>query len=80
MYLIDSETLKTLFFFHNSDPTPKGKDDQMLAIKWDPISSANPYQIPYLNINSKLDMRISPEQSRMEFWDDLYEQYNGDFM
>lgn len=44
------------------------------------MSSSKPYQIPYLNINAKLDMKENPEQDRMLFWNDLYEQYNGDFM
>lgn len=57
-----------------------GKDDPSLALKWDPISSTKPYQIPYLDINAKLELKQNPEPERMEFWDDLYEQYNGDFM
>lgn len=36
--------------------------------------------IPYLDITSKLELKKQPEHERMEFWDDLYEQYNGGFM
>lgn len=57
-----------------------GKEDQSLAIKWDPIQSTSPNQIPYLDINARLEMKRNPEPERMEFWDDLYEQYNGDSM
>lgn len=57
-----------------------GKEDPTLAIKWEPVSSSAPYQLPYLNINTKLELKRNPEPERMEFWDDLYEQYNGDFM
>lgn len=57
-----------------------GKDDQTLAVQWDPIKSTAPYQIPYLDITKKLELKMNPEPERMEFWDDLYEQYNGDFM
>lgn len=69
-----------IYYFCNSDPTPEGKDDPLLPIKWDPITSTKPYQIPYLNINARLDLKHNPEQARMEFWDDLYEQYNGDIV
>lgn len=68
------------FLYPNSDPTPIGKEDQSLAIKWDPIQSSSPNQIPYLDINARLEMKRNPEAERMEFWDDLYQQYNGEFM
>jgi hypothetical protein len=64
--------------FFNSDPTPLGKDDNTLGIKWEPVASDN--DIPYLDFTSRLEMRKNPEAERMEFWDDLYQQYNGDFM
>lgn len=57
-----------------------GKEDHALAINWDPIKSTSPHQIPYLDINARLEMKRNPESERMVFWDDLYEQYNGDFM
>lgn len=57
-----------------------GKDDQTLNVNWEPIQSTTPYQIPYLDITARLEMKNNPEPERMEFWDDLYEQYNGDFM
>jgi hypothetical protein len=56
------------------------KEDQFLAINWDPINSTSPNEIPYLDITTKLEMKTNPETERMEFWDDLYLQYNGDFM
>lgn len=56
-----------------------GTDDQSLAIKWEPINSSTPYQIPYLDITNRLELKQQPEADRMEFWDDLYEQYNGEF-
>jgi hypothetical protein len=63
-----------------SDPTPMGKDDPALAVKWEPIKSSTPYQIPYLDITTRLELKTNPEPERMEFWDDIYQQYNGDFM
>lgn len=57
-----------------------GREDQTLAVKWEPINSSSPYQIPYLDITARLELKRNPEPERMEFWDDLYEQYNGDFM
>lgn len=63
-----------------SNPTPLAKDDQTLAINWSPISRSSIAQMPYLDITSKLELKTHPEQERMEFWDDLYEQYNGGFM
>ncbi|KAG5670711.1 hypothetical protein PVAND_000957 [Polypedilum vanderplanki] len=67
-------------FVKFGNPTPKGKADQLLNLEWNPINSTSPYQIPYLDITTMLEMKKNPEQERMEFWDDLYEQYNGDFM
>lgn len=57
-----------------------GKEDQSLAVKWEPVSASTPNKIPYLDINAKIEVKTNPEHERMEFWDDLYEQYNGDFM
>jgi hypothetical protein len=72
--------MKLIFFSLNSNPTPLAKDDQTLAINWSPISRSTTEQMPYLEITSKLELKAHPEQERMEFWDDLYEQYNGGFM
>lgn len=57
-----------------------GKDDTSLAVKWEPIKSTNLNQIPYLDITTRLELKTNPEPERMEFWDDIYQQYNGDFM
>ena len=62
------------------NPTPLARDDRTLAINWDPISKTSTNEIPYLDITSKLELKKQPEHERMEFWDDLYEQYNGGFM
>ncbi|CRL07130.1 CLUMA_CG020125, isoform A [Clunio marinus] len=67
-------------FVKYGDPTPLGNGDESLSIKWEPVKTMQPYQIPYLDITNKLEMKRNPETERMEFWDDLYEQYNGDFM
>ncbi len=64
----------------NSDPTPLGKDDNTLGIKWEPVNASPKNDIPYLDFTSRLEMRKNPEAERMEFWDDLYQQYNGDLM
>lgn len=57
-----------------------GKDDPSLAVLWEPINSADTNQIPYLDINTRLELKRNPEPERMEFWDDIYKQYNGNFM
>lgn len=56
------------------------REDSTVAINWVPIDSSTMDDMPYLDITSKLEVKKHPEQERMEFWDDLYEQYNGDFM
>jgi hypothetical protein len=63
-----------------SNPTPKGKDDQLLNLEWTPINSTAPNEINYLDITTMLEMKKNPEQERMIFWDDIYYQLNGDFM
>lgn len=73
----------TFYFFFSKifrNPTPLARDDHSLAINWEPISRSSFNQMPYLDITSKLELKKQPELERMEFWDDLYEQYNGDFM
>lgn len=65
------------FKIHCSKPTPLARDDQMLAVNWDPVDSKTPQQLTYLDIGTKLDLKKNPEQERMEFWDDLYQQYNA---
>lgn len=70
-----------LFLFHSRNPNPLGRDDQsIIAVNWEPIDSSTIKEMPYLDITSKLEVKKQPEQERMEFWDDLYGQYNGDFM
>lgn len=34
--------------------------------------------MPYLDITAHLEQKMNPEAERTEFWDDIYEQYNGD--
>jgi len=50
----------------------------MLAVTWDSVDSKTPQPLTYLDIGTRLDLKKSPEQERMEFWDDLYQQYNSD--
>lgn len=69
---------KSSFNSMNSNPTPNGKDDSTLAVKWDSLDPNNGKQMPYLDITAHLEQRFNPEAERTEFWDDIYEQYNGD--
>lgn len=75
-----TDALNDSNFSNCSEPTPLGKDDTSLAVKWESVKSTTPYQIPYLDITARLELRNNPEPERMEFWDDIYQQYNGDFM
>lgn len=79
-YVFDISNNNYSFYAFSRDPTPLGKDDNTLAVKWEPIKSSSPYEIPYLDFTTRLEMKMNPEADRMEFWDDLYQQYNGDFM
>ena len=36
--------------------------------------------MPYLDITAHLEQKFNPEAERKEFWDDIYEQYNGDII
>jgi len=76
--VVASRAYESLFIFNYSNPTPMGKEDPTLAVSWDPVST--PYQLPYLDISNRLELKRNPEPLRMEFWDELYQQYNGDFM
>lgn len=69
-----------VLFFAYSKPTPLGKDDSTLAVNWEPLNATMSSPINYLDITTKLDMKRNPEHERMEFWDDLYQQYNGNFV
>lgn len=57
-----------------------GKEDKSLGFQWEPVNSSTPYKLPYLDIAAHLEMKVNPEPERMEFWDDIYTQYNGDVM
>ncbi|CAO1433136.1 unnamed protein product [Diamesa hyperborea] len=67
-------------FIKYGNPTPNGKDDPTLAIKWDSMDPRNPNQMPFLDISAHLEQKMNPEAERTEFWDDIYEQYNGDLI
>lgn len=69
------------FSLSTRNPTPLGRDDSVLAIDWEPLTSSNAMSaVPYLDIEGSLECKYNPEQNRMAFWDNVYGKYNGRLM
>lgn len=64
-------------FFRN--PTPFDVKETS-NIHWEPVSNNNltASAINYLDITGEFTPRTGPENARMEFWDQLYREYNGE--
>lgn len=61
-----------------SNPTPFGKDDDALhGVVWKSVNGTDVMNVPYLNINAKMEMKMNPDPDRLKFWDNLYVKYNG---
>lgn len=76
--------LKVLFrvlrshFPFNRNPTPFGpNDDSMKGLIWKNVNATDVMNVPYLNINAKMEMKMNPDSERLKFWDSLYKKYNG---
>lgn len=71
--------MKILFLlFIHRNPTPFGnKDETLLGVEWKPVNGSSPHDVPYLNIDKGIEMKENPDAQRLEFWDKLYDKYNG---
>lgn len=69
------------FSLPSRNPTPLGREDSTLAIDWTPLTGKDAMSsVPYLDIEGSMECKYNPEQNRMAFWDNVYEQYNGKLM
>lgn len=64
------------------DPTPDHHNP--LPIKWNPVGpadeSSKKFEVDYLMIDEKSEMKKNIYQNRMDFWRSLYEKYNSSFI
>lgn len=59
--------------FFSSNPTPD-ENDPLLQVKWDPVENKN--KLNYLSIGSELTKARNPFEERMQFWEELHEEYS----
>lgn len=59
-------------FAKYADPNPKEKDG-FLEIEWKPVAKN---ELNYLNIDDELTVGVNPDGERIEFWDNLYEEFS----
>nr|XP_014089899.1 esterase E4 isoform X1 [Bactrocera oleae] len=65
-------------FAKYGNPTPQNVEDTMLTTNWTPINPQTVMEdINYLDISVNLNMRSNPEPERQQFWDYMYEHFNG---
>ncbi|XP_050321068.1 esterase E4 isoform X1 [Bactrocera neohumeralis] len=65
-------------FAKYGNPTPQNVEDTMLTTNWTPINPQTVMEdINYLDISVNLNMRSNPESERQQFWDYMYEHFNG---
>lgn len=53
------------------NPNPKSKDE-LINVEWEPVGGNG---LNCLNIDRELSLEVNPEAARMQFWDDLYNDY-----
>ena len=69
---------KLILFLSFSNPTPFGKDDDVLqGVKWTPLNSTDSGNVPFINIDKNLEIKLNPDNERLSFWDRIYEKFNG---
>ncbi|XP_046806067.1 juvenile hormone esterase isoform X2 [Lucilia cuprina] len=68
-------------FAKYGNPTPQHIDDNLLTTTWQPINPNDVMQnLNYMDITTNLEMKTNPETERQQFWDYMYEHYNGNAM
>lgn len=53
------------------NPNHKGKDE-VINVEWEPVGGNG---LNCLNIDRELSVGVNPEAARMQFWDELYNDY-----
>ncbi|XP_037897614.1 esterase B1 isoform X1 [Glossina fuscipes] len=68
-------------FAKYGNPTPAHRVDNLINTIWLPISPDSVMDnLSFMDISATLDVRKNPEFERQQFWDYMYEHYNGDAM
>lgn len=68
-------------FAKYGNPTPS--HDQSLLVKWNhvkPTKDGEDFVLDYLNIDEETQMLTDPDKDRIEFWRNLYQEWNGGFL
>lgn len=70
-------------FAKYGDPTPDNIDSP-LPFKWKPLKHVDPaakdFDVDSLEINTDCKMVKNPYKSRMDFWRNVYKQWNENFL
>lgn len=37
-------------------------------------------RLNYMDITGRLEPKVNPESERLKFWDNIYEEYNGNLL
>ncbi|XP_055606004.1 esterase B1-like [Uranotaenia lowii] len=70
-------------FAKHGDPTPSTVDDPLIDFKWTPVENVPKngagLKMDLLSIkdNTHVGMEPMPERGRMQFWEKLFQKYNG---
>ncbi|XP_075145188.1 esterase B1 isoform X3 [Haematobia irritans] len=68
-------------FAKYGNPTPPHLNDDLLTTPWIPINPDSVMDnLSYMDITTNLQMKNNPELERQQFWDYMYEHYNGNAM
>lgn len=63
-------------FAKYGDPTP----DDSLPFKWTPLDKQNPTDTNCLLINETTEMVKNPRKDRIDFWRNIYKQWNENLL
>uniref|UniRef100_A0A1A9X418 Carboxylic ester hydrolase n=1 Tax=Glossina brevipalpis TaxID=37001 RepID=A0A1A9X418_9MUSC len=68
-------------FAKYGNPTPAHKEDNLINTVWLPINPDSVMDnLNFMDISATLDISRNPEFERQQFWDYMYEHYNGNAM
>ncbi|XP_013097162.2 juvenile hormone esterase isoform X1 [Stomoxys calcitrans] len=68
-------------FAKYGNPTPSNLNDDLLTTSWLPVNGEGAMNnLTYMDITTHLQMKNNPELERQQFWDYMYEHYNGNAM
>ncbi|XP_058988325.1 juvenile hormone esterase isoform X2 [Musca domestica] len=68
-------------FAKYGNPTPPHLNDDFLNTTWSPVDPNGVMEsLSFMDITTNLQMKNNPELERQQFWDYMYEHYNGNAM